>query len=126
MVEVVGAEALENLTRLRHVAISPCLRKPGDTELARMTVSGEIAKLMAARGHHAEIAEAVEEIEGLADEAVTWRLKEAAESRSRATRSQQEDRAEYDIADNGVSMKREERSALDALLAKISFNKPRT
>lgn len=126
LVEAVGKEALENLTKLRHVAISPCLRKPGDTDLARMTVSGEIAKLTAARGHHAEIAEAIEEFDGLTDEAVTWRLKEAAENRSRATRSQQEDRAEYDIADNGVPMKRDERSKLDALLAQISFDKPRT
>lgn len=126
LVDEVGKEALEKLTRLRHVAISPCIRKPGDAELARMTVSGEFAKLLAARGHNAEIAEAVEEIEGLADEAMTWRLREAAESRNRATRSQQEDRAEYDIADNGVPMNRDERSALDALLAQISFDKPRT
>ncbi|OWU69033.1 DNA primase [Marinibacterium profundimaris] len=122
----VGEEALENLTRLRHVAISPCLRKPGDPDLARMTVAGEIAKLSAVRGLNAEIAEAMEDIEGFADEAVTWRLGEAAETHNRATRSQQEDRAEYDIGENGAPINRDERSALDALLAQISFDKPRT
>ena len=122
----IGEEALEKLTRLRHVAISPCLRKPGDPDLARMTVAGEIAKLSAVRGLNAEIAEAIEDIEGFADEAVTYRLGEAAETHNRATRSQQEDRAEYDIGDNGVPINRDERSALDALLAQISFAKPRT
>ncbi|MBB96852.1 MAG: DNA primase [Rhodobacteraceae bacterium] len=122
----IGAQALENLMKLRHVAISPCLRKTGDPDLARMTVAGEIAKLSAARGLSAEIAEAIEEMEGFADEAVTWRLGEAAQSHHRATRSQQEDTAEYDIGDNGAPINRDERSALDALLAQISFGKPRT
>ncbi|WP_428928468.1 DNA primase [Marinibacterium sp. SX1] len=122
----VGQEALENLMRLRHVAISPCLRKPGDTDLARMTVAGEIAKLSAARGLNAEIAEAIEEIEGFADEAVTWRLGEAAQLHHLATRSQQEDTAEYDVGENGAPINRDERSALDALLAQISFSKPGT
>ncbi|MAC77634.1 MAG: DNA primase [Rhodobacteraceae bacterium] len=119
--EAVGKEALENLTRLRHVAICRATRNPGDAEIARMTVAEEMAKLAAARGLNVEIAEALED--GFADEAVTWRLGEAAQARNRAVRSEQEDTAEYDIGENGVSMKRDERSALDALLAQISFNK---
>lgn len=117
----VGTEALENLIRLRHVAICRATRNPGDAEIARMTVAEEMAKLAAARGLSVEIAEALED--GFADEAVTWRLGEAAQARNRAVRSEQEDTAEYDIGENGVSMKREERSALDAILAQISFDK---
>lgn len=120
-----GAEALEKLHALRHVAISPCVRKPGDVELARMTLSEELAKLNARRGLTAEIAEAVEDLTGLADEALTWRLSQAAEARNRAERSENEDKAEYDTGDNGARINREERGAFDALLEKISRSKPK-
>jgi len=122
--DTVGVEALEKLMALRHVAICPCVRNPGDADLARMTVAEEIAKLSASRGHHAELAEAVEDLQGPADETVTWRLKEAAQARDMATRGQQEDTAEYDVGDNGAQINRDERSALDALIAGISYGKP--
>ncbi|MEM9550730.1 MAG: DNA primase, partial [Pseudomonadota bacterium] len=94
-----GDGPLEKLMSLRHVAITPCVRAPGDVEKARMTVAEELAKLEAQRGLDAEIAEAVEDPAALADEAVTWRLGQAAEAMSRATRSQNEDKAEYDTGD---------------------------
>ncbi len=119
-----GVEALENLLSLRHVAISPCVRNPGDAELARMTLAEELAKLEAQRGLIAEIAEAAEDLSGPADEAVTWRLSQAAEARNRAVRSLHEDKAEYDVGDNGARINREERSAFDALMEKITFSKP--
>jgi DNA primase len=120
-----GAAPLEKLHALRHVAITPCVRNPGDPELARMTVAEELAKLSAMRGVLAEVAEAAEDLGGIADEAVTWRLGQAAEARNRAMRSQQEDKAEYDLGDNGARINRDERAALDALLENISFSKPR-
>ena len=73
----------------------------------------------------AEIAEAAEDLGGVADEAVTWRLSQAAEARNRAMRSQQEDKAEYDLGENGARINRGEREALNALLENISFSKPR-
>jgi DNA primase len=121
----IGPDALENLHRSRHVAITPCVRRPGDADLARTTVAEEMAKLDAYRGLVAEIAEAAEDIAASADEAMTWRLRQAAEARNRAMRSQQEDRAEYDLGDNGARINRDERSAFDALLGKISYSKPR-
>jgi len=122
--EAAGPEPLENLYRLRHVAISPCVRKPGDTDLARMTLAEELAKLEARRGLYAEVAEAEEELTGLADEAVTWRLGQAAEARERAMRSSSsEDKAEFDLAENGARINREERSAFDDLLNRISYSK---
>ncbi len=123
--EEIGPAPLENLLSLRHVAISPCLRKPGDIEVARMTVAEELAKLKARRGAMAEIEEAAEELTGAADEALTWRLGQAAEARNRAERSETKDRAEYDIGDNGARIDRSERSALDALLEGIRFDKSR-
>ena len=124
IIAALGPEALENLTALRHVAISPCVRNPGDLDLARMTLAEELAKLEAHRGLSAEIADAAEDLTGAADEAVTWRLSQAAEARNRATRSMQEDKAEYDVGDNGARINREERSALDALMERISYSKP--
>ena len=64
-------------------------------------------------------------LRGVADEAVTWRLSQAAEARNRAMRSQQEDKAEYDLGENGARINRGEREALNALLENISFSKPR-
>ncbi|MGJ8557246.1 MAG: DNA primase, partial [Sulfitobacter geojensis] len=61
-----GEDTLENLLSQRHVAITPCIRKPGDTEMASLTVAEELAKLEAARGLDAEIAEAVEDLNGVA------------------------------------------------------------
>ena len=56
---------------------------------------------------------------GQVDEAVTWRLGQVADARNRSMRSQTEDRAEYDIGDNGARINREERNDFAALLARI-------
>ncbi|MGJ5620500.1 DNA primase [Sulfitobacter sp. MF3-043] len=122
---VLGPDALENLISQRHVAITPCIRNPGNVEMATMTVAEELAKLEAARGLNAEIAEAVEDLTGVADEGVTWRLSEAARAADRAVRTGQEDKAEYELGENGARMKRDERSALDALLDGIKYEKPK-
>ncbi len=121
----IGGDALENLNSLRHVAISPCVRNPGDAEIARMTLAEELAKLESRRGLSAEIAEAAEELSGIADEAMTWRLGQAAEAHNKAERSEHEDKAEYDTAESGARIKRDERNALDALLDQIKYAKPR-
>ena len=121
--ETLGEDALENLMSQRHVAITPCIRTPGDPERARLTVAEELAKLEAMRGLDAEIEEAAEDLTGTADEGVTWRLSEAARAADRAVRAGQEDKAEYEIGDNGARISRDERSALDALLGTIRFSK---
>ncbi|MDF1801909.1 DNA primase [Thalassovita sp.] len=120
-----GPEGLESLFALPHVAITPTIRRAGNQEAARMTVAEELAKMKAYRGLSAEIAEAEEELSGVADEAVTWRLHQATETHNRALRSQNEDKAEYDVGKNGARINRDERAALDDLLGKISFSKRR-
>ncbi|PVA10252.1 DNA primase [Pelagivirga sediminicola] len=120
-----GADTLEKMLSLPHVALTPPVRHPGDAALAQMTVAEELAKIAATRGLMAEIDDAAEDMLGVADEAVTWRLARAAEARNRAVRSEHEDRAEYDLADNGARIDRGEREQFDALLDKISFSKPR-
>jgi DNA primase len=123
LAQELGGEALESLFALPHVRIVPPVRQPGNTEMARMTVAEELAKLTCQRGLISEIAEAEEDLEGLADEAVTWRLSQAAEANNRAVRSQHEDQTEYDTGPNGARINRSERSALDALMDKITFTK---
>ncbi|SMC69291.1 DNA primase [Primorskyibacter flagellatus] len=118
-----GPEPLETLLSARHVAVTPCIRRPGNTDLARMTVAEQLAKLSARAGHQAELAEAEEDLEGPSDEAVTWRLGQAANARHQAERSQQNDRVEYDVGPNGARIDRDERSALDALLERIEYAK---
>jgi DNA primase len=120
-----GTEALEKLCRPRHVAITPCLRNPGDRDLARLTIAEELAKLEALSGLNAEIAEASEDMYGAADETLTWRLRQAAKARQNAQRAQSEDKTEYDRGPNGASISREERSAFAALMETIRFDKPR-
>ncbi|WP_370300689.1 DNA primase [Pseudooceanicola sp.] len=118
-----GGAALENLFALRHVAINPSVRSPGDVERASMTLGEELAKLEAHRGWEAEIADAVEDLAHVADEALTWRLGQAAEARNAAMRSQHQDRTEYDTGDNGARISRDERDAFAALLDQIGHSK---
>ncbi|WP_420584388.1 DNA primase [Ruegeria sp.] len=125
IVQTLGAEPLENLLALRHVAIIPCVHKPGDVEKAEMTLAEELAKIKALRGLDAEIAEAAEELSDLADEALTYRLAQAAEERNRTSRSQNEDRAVFDIADNGARINRDEKDAFAAIMSGINFERKR-
>ncbi|APX12351.1 DNA primase [Tateyamaria omphalii] len=120
-----GPEALDNLMSSRHVAIVPCIRTPGDADMARMTVAEELAKLSAAKGLNAEIADAMQDLEGVADEGVTWRLAQAAQVATQAARSGEEDDAEYETGDNGARISRSERDAFAALMDQISFSKRR-
>jgi len=119
-----GADALENHLSHRHLAVVPCIRARGDADAVRMTVAEELAKLNASRGRDAEIADAAEDLTGVADEGVTWRLSEAARAADAAQRSGRDDQADYDIAENGARINRDERNALDALLSAIKSQKP--
>jgi DNA primase len=121
----IGPEGLETLLGARHVAVIPCIRAPGNPETARMTVAEELAKLEARRGWQAEVREAEEDLAELADEALTWRLREASIARARAGKLNEEGSGEYDVAPNGAQMDRQERSALDSLLSTIRYEKGR-
>ncbi|MEL6690857.1 MAG: DNA primase [Pseudomonadota bacterium] len=125
IVEKAGGEALERLFRLPHIAINPAVRAAGDLELARATLAEEFAKLSAQRGHAREVAEAIEDLDGVADEGLTWRLGQAAEAINRAGRQDDDDKTEYDTAPNGAKLSRSERSELDALLENITYAKQR-
>ncbi len=114
---------LERLLSHAHLRIAPALKPEVREDIARQTLTEAFAKLAASRGCDREISEALDEFSSREDEGLTWRLGQAAEARNRAERSQQEDKTEYDVADNGARISRDERSALDQLLNRIIFSK---
>jgi len=118
-----GPNALENLLSQRHVAIMPCIRKPGDAEITTLTIAEELAKLAAVRGLKDEVDDAADDLSGEADEGVTWRLAEAARAADRAQRAGQEDKAEYVIADNGARLDRAEVAKSRSFFDQIDFSK---
>ena len=122
--EALGAEVLERLWTSGHVGITPCLRRPDDTEMARMTVEEELAKLGSEQGLAAELNEAIKDPQQALDDTSLWRLTRANEARNRASQPDQQDKVQYDRADNGARINRDERSEFDALVQKISFTKP--
>ena len=123
--EALGAEVLERLWTSGHVGITPCLRRPDDTEMARMTVEEELAKLGSEQGLAAELNEAIKDPQQALDDTSLWRLTRANEARNRASQPDQQDKVQYDRADNGARINRDERSEFDALVQKISFTKPK-
>lgn len=125
ILSALGPQALDNLMGSRHVALIPCIRNHGDANMARMTVAEELAKLSSAKGLDAEIADAVQDLKGVADEGVTWRLSQAAAAADNASRTGKEDNAEYDTGANGARISKSERDAFATLMDQISFSKRR-
>ena len=120
-----GADALEKLHAPRHVRIAPGVRDGSSPDMAEMSVAEELAKLTARRGAARELNEALQDVEGLVDEGLTWRLSQAAEALEKSGRGQNEDTAEYDLGPNGARMKRDEKNALESLIERINFEKKR-
>jgi DNA primase len=119
----IGADALEMLLAERHLAIIPAVRRPGDPDMARACLAEELAKLAARRGHAREVAEAVLDLEGIADEGMTWRLAQAAvavETKKNADTGQV---AEVVVAENGIALNRDEVERSRNLLEGIDFTR---
>jgi len=83
--------ALEKLFSQSHVSLAPPVRDTADTARARLCLAEELAKLAARRGARKEIVGAMQDIDGLADEGLTWRITQATEARHRAERAQLQD-----------------------------------
>lgn len=82
---------LDALMRRPHVLIAPCVRNREDQDLALACLAEDFAKLRARRGAAREVADAMEDIDRLADEGLTWRLAQSAEALHRADRPSRED-----------------------------------
>lgn len=111
-IAAVAGDDLESLFALAHVRIAPPVRETGDSELAAMCLAEELAKLEAARGVLREIREASEDLDGLADEGVTWRLTQAADAHNRAGRAHNEDG--NDLGEDRAALSAHLQSLIDA------------
>ncbi len=94
-----------------HVQIAPPVRNKMDGELATLCLAEELAKLDAHRGARREIAEAVEDFEGLVDEGLTWRLSQSAAARHRADSPNRESAA--DLGEDRASLSNHLQNLID-------------
>ncbi len=86
--------ALDALMSRPHVLIAPPVRNRADADLATLCLAEELAKLDARRGARREIDDAIEDLTGIADEGLTWRLSQASAARHRADHPPRADAAE--------------------------------
>lgn len=107
-----AAPELEKLFALAHVRIAPPVRDSADDDFAAMCLAEELARLEARRGCEAEVAEAMEDLSGLADEGLTWRLGQAAQARHRAERSRLDD--DSDMGEDRGALSAELQRLIDA------------
>lgn len=97
------------LMDLGHVRIAPPVRQADDPDFARACLAEEFAKLFARRGAAQELREAAEDVAHISDEGLTWRLRQASETRNRAERSRLSDSADLG----------EDRAALSGALQRL-------
>ena len=121
--ENLGVDPLEKFMALGHLKVVPCLRRSGDIDTARLTMNEELGKLGAHRGLEAEIQEISQIPQDGLDEWVFHRLGQAADAANRAQRADQDDQTQYDVADNGARISRDERNKLNDLIGAIRFQK---
>ncbi len=81
-----GQDPMDKLNGIGQVRTAAPIQKGGDPAMALLTLQEEIAKQMFSLGLAAEIEDAVEELSGIADEGVTWRLQQASETREKLAR----------------------------------------
>jgi DNA primase len=104
--------ALDALLSRPHVTIAPPVRNAEDDELAALCLAEEMAKLEARRGARREIEDAMEDMDGLPDEGLTWRLTQAAEARHRSDKSGPSD--SIDLGEDRAALSRHLQSLIDS------------
>ncbi|WP_022705319.1 DNA primase [Pseudorhodobacter ferrugineus] len=114
---------VESLLHQNHVITAPPIRKTEDREFAEICLGDMLRKLRSARGGRREVNEAVEDLDGLADEGLTWRLAQANEARFSAAKGPEAVKGEGFVADNGVEMDREELEEARSLWDRIDFGR---
>ena len=121
--EKISSDKVDKLLGLSHLKILPCLRLKGTIEMGQQTLKEELAKLNSERGLLIEF----DEINNIPPE--EWherdfsRLGMANNAKQRTVSSVQEDTINYEQAQNGLNINREERLKLDEIRSGISFNK---
>ncbi|MCC5970958.1 MAG: DNA primase [Pararhodobacter sp.] len=107
-----AGDALDELLARPHIAIAP-LRKPGaDPGFVANCIAEDFAILSARRAAHREIAEAMSDLEHLADEGLTWRLGQAAAAVHNAGKSRLDDST--DLGEDRAGMSNHLQSLIDS------------
>ena len=122
-IQQAAPEALDALMARPHVQIAPPVRNRADSELAEFCVAEALANLQAARGAAREIEEAMEDIAGLVDEGLTWRLSQANDARFSALAGPKGKAVEAVVAPNGVQMNKEELDGARSLWDSIQYSR---
>jgi DNA primase len=107
-----------------HVRNAPALLDPADTERAEFALAQDFFILQAERGRRREIEEAEQDIEGVVDEGLTWRIAKANEARAAAHRGPQDKIGEAVISPNGVALDKEELEEARKVFDSIRFDRP--
>ena len=103
--------ALDALLLRPHVAIAPPIRNRADDGLAALCLAEELAKLEARRAARREIDDAMEDMGGLPDEGLTWRLSQAADARHRSEKTGPADSA--DLGEDRAALSRQLQRLID-------------
>jgi DNA primase len=104
--------ALDAVMARPHVLIAPPVRNADDPDLAKLCLAEEFAKLAATRGARREVADAMEDLDGLPDEGLTWRLSQAAQARHRAENPHRSDTA--DLGEDRTALSNHLQSLIDS------------
>ncbi|WP_295042559.1 DNA primase [uncultured Paracoccus sp.] len=104
-----GARGLETLRRDAHLGLTPAVIDAQDAETVAAILTNLLDRLEAQRAIGTELARAEAEIQGEADEGLTWRIQQIARARHRAERPE---------LDGGADLN-EDRDALSAQLSQF-------
>ncbi|WP_103332888.1 DNA primase [Pseudotabrizicola formosa] len=106
-----------------HVRITAAISATAPDDAAEHCLAEALARLQADRAHRLEIAEAEDDVTGVADEGLTWRVSKAAEARHSAARGPQDAKGESVIAPNGIELDRDELNRARSLHDSIDFTR---
>ncbi|MHA3914231.1 DNA primase [Halovulum sp. GXIMD14793] len=89
--DILGHDPVAKLAQIGQVRLNRHVQPDSDAGAARMAVAEEIARQRAFIGRQQELREAEEELSGVADEGLTWRLRQANEAAEAALRPVRDD-----------------------------------
>ncbi|WP_420023521.1 DNA primase [Cereibacter azotoformans] len=118
-----AGEGLEKLLSESHLRIAPGAREGDEDDLAEQCVREALAKKAARIAARREIEEALEDINGLPDESLTWRIDQINRARFDAARGPAQAGPEVIIAPNGVELNRDEVEYMKKSFDQIDFSR---
>ena len=114
-----GQRALESILADPHVKAAPAILRPHEGDAASGILTNALDRIEARRAAREEIARAEAEIEGMADEGLTWRMAQSARARQQADHPSLADLS--DLGEDSESF----RAVLEAALKNEIWRKPR-